>query len=153
MVGANVDAIALQRDISFRKLLVKNGFRETGDGSSSIKGFHVYRRSPDIGEKLKYVPEETNRHSNTAIKVVGDTNELHGFINGGAYRCSIKIGVLRKTKLQAYNFIKKEALAQVFFCEFCEVFKNTFFTEHLWTTASVFHSYYTPKFILWYGFT
>ena len=29
------------------------------------------------------------------------------------------------------NFIKKEALAQVFFYEFCEIFKNTFFIEHL----------------------
>ena len=26
------------------------------------------------------------------------------------------------------NFIKKETLAQVFFCEFCEISKNTFFT-------------------------
>ena len=25
------------------------------------------------------------------------------------------------------NYIKKETLAQVFFCEFCEIFKNTFF--------------------------
>ena len=32
----------------------------------------------------------------------------------------------------------KEALAQVFSCQFCEISKNTFFTEHLWTTASVF---------------
>ena len=38
---------------------------------------------------------------------------------------------------EACNFIKKETLAQVFSCEFCEIFKNTFFTEHLWTTASV----------------
>ena len=35
-----------------------------------------------------------------------------------------------------YKFIKKETLAQVFSCEFCEISKNTFFTEHLWTTAS-----------------
>ena len=34
------------------------------------------------------------------------------------------------------DFIKKEALAQVFSCEFCEISKNTIFTEHLWTTAS-----------------
>ena len=33
-------------------------------------------------------------------------------------------------------FIKKEVLAQVFSCEFCEISKNTFFTEHLWATAS-----------------
>ena len=38
--------------------------------------------------------------------------------------------------LQACNYIKKETLAQVFFCEFCEISKNTLFTEHLWTTAS-----------------
>ena len=37
---------------------------------------------------------------------------------------------------EACNFIKKETLAQVFSCEFCEISKNNFFTEHLWTTAS-----------------
>ena len=46
--------------------------------TSSIKGFHVYRRSPDIGEKLKCVLEGTNRHSNTVIMVVGDANETIG---------------------------------------------------------------------------
>ena len=35
------------------------------------------------------------------------------------------------------SFIKKETLALVFSCEFYEISKNTFFTEHLWTTASV----------------
>ena len=37
---------------------------------------------------------------------------------------------------KACNFIKKETLAQMFSYEFCEISKNTFFTEHLWTTAS-----------------
>ena len=37
---------------------------------------------------------------------------------------------------QAHNFIKKETLAQLFSCEFCEISKNTFFIEQLWTTAS-----------------
>ena len=45
--------------------------------------------------------------------------------------------VLWKKVLQACNFIKKDTLGQVFSCEFCEIWKNTFFTEHLWTTASV----------------
>ena len=35
------------------------------------------------------------------------------------------------------NFIKKEALAQVFSCEFCEISRNTFFTALFWTIASV----------------
>ena len=39
---------------------------------------------------------------------------------------------------QACNFIKKETLAQVFSCEFYEIFKNTYFEEHLRTTASGF---------------
>ena len=36
----------------------------------------------------------------------------------------------------ACNFIEKETLAQIFSCECCEISKNTFFTEHLWTTVS-----------------
>ena len=51
-------------------------------------------------------------------------------------------GVLRKfTKFTGKHlcqslFFKNETLAQVFSCEFCENSKNTFFTEHLWATAS-----------------
>ena len=37
---------------------------------------------------------------------------------------------------KACNFIKKEKLAQVFFCEFCEISKNIFFTEHVLATVS-----------------
>ena len=35
-------------------------------------------------------------------------------------------------KVEACDFIKKETLAQVFSCEFCEIFKKTFFMENLW---------------------
>ena len=38
----------------------------------------------------------------------------------------------------ACNFIKKETLVQVFSCEFCEIFMNIYFEEHLGTTASGF---------------
>ena len=51
--------------------------------TSSIKAFHVYRRSPNIGEKLKCVLEERNRHSNAAIKIVGDADETIGHIPDG----------------------------------------------------------------------
>ena len=66
-------------------------------------------------------------------------------------RCSVRKGVLRnfakftgKYLYQSFFFntiagflqlYKKEALGQVFSCEFCEISKNTFFTEHLRTTA------------------
>ena len=36
------------------------------------------------------------------------------------------------------HFIKKESLTQVFSCEFCEISKNTFFTEHLRATVSIY---------------
>ena len=69
-------------------------------------------------------------------------------------RCSVRKGVLRnfakftgKHLCQGLFFNKvadlrpatlsKMRLAQVFSCGFCEISKNTLFTEHLWTTASV----------------
>ena len=36
---------------------------------------------------------------------------------------------------EAFSFIKKEALTQLFSREICENFKNTYFTEHFRTTA------------------
>ena len=63
-------------------------------------------------------------------------------------KCSVRKGVLRNfAKFTAIhlcqslffktrNFIKKETLTQVFSCEFCEISKNTFLTDHLWATAS-----------------
>ena len=37
--------------------------------------------------------------------------------------------------------IKKETLAQVFYCEFCEISNSTFFIGHLQTAASVYIMY------------
>ena len=48
---------------------------------------------------------------------------------------------LIKLQAQACNFFKKEALAQVFSCECCDISKNTFFTEHVWKTASIIRQY------------
>ena len=41
--------------------------------------------------------------------------------------------------------MKKATVAQVFFREIWETFKNTFFTEHLWETAFVDHKSYIFK--------
>ena len=63
-------------------------------------------------------------------------------------RCFVIKGVLRNfPKSTAKHlcqslFIKKETLAHVFSCEFCEISKNTFYKEHLWATASVQNVYY-----------
>ena len=41
-----------------------------------------------------------------------------------------------RLQAEVCNFIKKDGLAQVFSCEFSEIFKNTFLKEHIWATAS-----------------
>ena len=74
-------------------------------------------------------------------------------------RCSVRKGVLRyfakfigKNQCQSLFFNKvaglksatllKETLAQMFSCEFCKIFRNTFCTEDLWATASIFDQVY-----------
>ena len=53
-------------------------------------------------------------------------------------RCYVRESVFLSAVFStACNFIKKETLAQVFSCQFCEIFKNTYFIEHLWMAASV----------------
>ena len=43
-------------------------------------------------------------------------------------------------ELQACNVIKKTTPTQVFSCEYCEVFKNSFFIEHLrWLVLQVLY--------------
>ena len=47
--------------------------------------------------------------------------------------CKKETSTIKKKGIQkkpeASNFIKKETLAQVFSCKFCEISKSTFFTE------------------------
>ena len=48
----------------------------------------------------------------------------------------VKVSILIKLQASACNFIKKETLAQVHSLKLCDTFKNTYFTEDLWATAS-----------------
>ena len=43
---------------------------------------------------------------------------------------------LANHKPEACNFIKKETLAQVFSCEFCEIYKSTFYYRTTLVAAS-----------------
>ena len=46
------------------------------------------------------------------------------------------IVILINIRPEVCKSIIKRTLAQVFPCEFCKIFKNTIFIEHLQTTAS-----------------
>ena len=48
-----------------------------------------------------------------------------------------RVSFLIKLQSSVCNFVKKDILAQVLPCEFCEISNNTFSTEHLRATASV----------------
>ena len=62
-----------------------------------------------------------------------------------------RVSFLVKLQAETCNFIKREALALVFYCEFCEIFKNTFFCritpdDCFWQNTS---RRLLIKFILW----
>ena len=61
---------------------------------------------------------------------------LKGYHRSSHQRCSIKKGVLKEFAKFTGKHLCQETLAQAFSCEFCETYRNTCFTEHLWTTAS-----------------
>ena len=76
----------------------------------------------------------TSSHQRCSVKKVF----LEVSRNSQENTCS-RVSFFIKLQAQACNLIKKETLAQVFFCEFCKISKNAFFTEHLRTTASKFY--------------
>ena len=45
----------------------------------------------------------------------------------------------------SFNFIKKEALAQVFYCEFCEISKNTCFQRRPLVAAAKYSEFKTRQ--------
>ena len=95
-------------------------------------------------------PKKFEWKSNIFKKTVEAVFWISRFCRSSLQRCSVKKGVLRnfakltgKHLWQSLFFNKvaglwQETLTQVFSCEFCEISKNTFFTEHLWATGSDF---------------
>ena len=57
-------------------------------------------------------------------------------ISQNSQETSVSVLFLIKLLALTCNFIKKETVAQVFSCEFCEISKYTFFKEHLWAAVS-----------------
>ena len=53
--------------------------------------------------------------------------------------------------LLSCNYIKKEALTQGCFCDLCKIFKNNFFSEHLWVTAFIFQQLLALYFAIIYS--
>ena len=61
---------------------------------------------------------------------------LHPQTQGYTFRYERYLNYSLQLQTSACNFIKKETLAQVFSCEFCEISKNTFSYKTLLVTAT-----------------
>ena len=59
-------------------------------------------------------------HRSSRPEVFSEKSVLANFINSQENNCA-RVSFIIKLQAQACNFIKKEILAQVFFCEFCEI--------------------------------
>ena len=91
--------------------LLKTAFVKLATVTSSIKCLYIYRRGPNIGEKLKCVLQETNRPSNTAIKVAGDANETIGDIPDGLSKVvapELKLNVTTVSLIKLIFCMKKK---------------------------------------------
>ena len=100
---------------------------------------------------ILYLSQQTNTFSKSANETlkVTENNPNENISKRNQRWCSIKKVFLKISQNSQENageasiliklpevFIKKETLRQVLFCKFCDIFKNTFFIEHLRVTAS-----------------
>ena len=104
--------------------------------------------SPPYFENEHYFPEKvfsiclwwSSHHSLCLLHVLFNVFRLffswtsHTFPEAVVWRCSVKKVFLNISQNSHGNTCaKKETLAQGFSCEFCQIFKNTFFIEdHCW---------------------
>ena len=84
------------------------------------------------------------------------------FTRGRHRRCFIEEGVFKisqyshenicvRVSFWAATLLKKRLWHRGFSCEFCKIFKNTFFTEHLWMTPSILQQLLALYFAITYS--
>ena len=75
------------------------------------------------------------------IKNWQDFGKLPEAATGGVFLKKVFLKISQNSqentcaRVRAATLLKK-TVAQVFSCEFCEIFKSTFFTEYIWAPAS-----------------
>ena len=93
-----------------------------------LKSFHSF----DFEVALVLLAKFTSSHGRCSV----NKDVLENFAKfTGKHLCQ---SLFLNKKLQIYQ---NYTLKQVFFCEFCKIFRNFDFIEHLWTTAFVSATY------------
>ena len=78
-----------------------------------------------------------NRIITLKVNKYTSTGSCTGSCIGSSIWLEASVPKALRRRTEACNFIKKETLLVVFSCEFCEICKNTVFTKHFRTTASL----------------
>ena len=102
----------------------------------SITDVFVHQRKPAKSSKRDFSGFSSSFTQKQPAVVFYKKGVLKNSQNSQENSCAI-VSFLLKLQAEACSFVKKGTLTQVFSCEFCEIFKNTLFTEHHWATASV----------------
>ena len=98
--------------------------------TKKVPGIIKLEHWPEVGYCVKAITFKWHKH------------QPEVFCRNGVLKNFAKFPVFLLNKIAVLaNFIKKETLAQEFSCEICEIFKNNFFTEYLWTTTFEMRSY------------
>ena len=104
----------------FHHFLILRHFLVTSNLMMSAKLILLPPRKRPSKSPVIRVNEHGFVHLETKYGFLPDTH-MYTCVSGG-----------KKCLFCPCNFIKKETLAQVLSCEFCEIFKNTLFIEQLW---------------------
>ena len=75
---------------------------------------------------------DASQDSEAAVQRCSIKKEFLKILQNSQENTCVRVSFLQKLQDSTCNFIKKETLAEVFSCEFCEIFKNIFFIEHPW---------------------
>ena len=106
--------------------------------SVMIKALYI-----QVLKSFPIIVNSTNFRSNRP-EVFSKKGVLKNFAKSQENTCA-RVSFLIKLLFQGCNLIKKDALTQMFSCEFCKIVKpwkllniaKPFFTEHLWATVFV----------------
>ena len=93
-------------------------------------------------QEVFYTTLHANRGQQNFLHPETETNNyfilvLEILLNSQENTCArVSFSIKLHAEAEVCNFINKETLAQVFYCKFCEISKNTILTEQLLATAS-----------------
>ena len=130
-----------------------SGFRLTACNITSSEKFPKQKKIVGFCQRITIRISGKQLWRNCCWKKYSPNILKFPIIRSSYRRCSIKIGVLKIFSKFTGNNLRhnlffnkvaglrsatlfKKTVAQVFTCEFCKIFKNTFFTGHLRRTAS-----------------